>query len=271
MPGDVLLAIDVGNSRVKYGTFDARARPGAGALPACAAVVSLSHDEALAEAPCHRVAPGCRVVRALLAGVNPPAMTALQERWPRGHWPMPVVVDAAAMRHMPCRVAADQVGIDRLLSAFAANRLRPPGRCAIVVGAGTATTIDLVSAEGVFEGGAIMPGLELGARSLHHFTALLPLIDVHDLRAGSHIPPGKTTGDAMAAGLLWGHVGAIRELASRLLEAGGGRGELLVTGGAGRLLADCLGPPARHEPHLVLRGLALAGWPADRAPDENVP
>ena len=57
----------------------------------------------------------------------------------------------------------DMVGVDRLLDALAANRLRTPGRPAVVVDVGSAITVDLVDADGAFLGGAILP--EHGWRS----------------------------------------------------------------------------------------------------------
>ena len=59
----------------------------------------------------------------------------------------------------------DMVGVDRLLDALATNRLRPPGRPAIVIDVGTAITVDLLSAEGFFMGGSILPGIAMSARA----------------------------------------------------------------------------------------------------------
>ena len=74
----------------------------------------------------------------------------------------------------------ERVGIDRLLSAVAVNRLRQPGRPAIVVDLGTACTVDLISVDGVFEGGAILPGTTLSASALHSGTATLPQLAIEN-------------------------------------------------------------------------------------------
>jgi type III pantothenate kinase len=103
------------------------------------------------------------------------------------------------------------VGIDRLLDAVAANRLRHPAAPAVVVDVGTAITVDLVAADGSFQGGAILPGIAMSARALHAFTDLLPLVDVREL--SSPPPPlGTSTVAALQSGLFWGAVGAIRQL-----------------------------------------------------------
>ncbi len=147
------------------------------------------------------------------------------------------------------------VGVDRLLDALAANALRGPGRPAVVVDVGTAITVDLLSAEGAFLGGAILPGIAMSARALHEFTDLLPLVDVSELAAPPP-PLGEETVAAMRAGLFWGAVGAVRQLIDQL--AGDTRPQVILTGGAGPAVAELLGPSAQLVPHLTLAGIALA-------------
>ena len=74
----------------------------------------------------------------------------------------------------------------------------------MIVDVGTAITVDLVSADGAFLGGAILPGIQMSARALHEFTDLLPLVDVSDLTAP---PPalGTATDAGHAVGAVLGH------------------------------------------------------------------
>ncbi len=109
----------------------------------------------------------------------------------------------------------DKVGIDRLANALAADRLRSAGSAAIVVDLGSAITVDVVSADGAFLGGAIMPGIAMSARALHEFTDLLPLEPMSEL-AQPPAPLGKTTSACLQAGLYWGAIGGVRELIARL-------------------------------------------------------
>jgi type III pantothenate kinase len=138
----------------------------------------------------------------------------------------------------------------------AANVLRPQGAAVVIVDAGTATTVDLLSAEGAFEGGSILPGIELGARALHQYTALLPLIDVPALLAESVAPLGRNTREALGSGLWFGQIGAIRELIYLFERSVEGPIQIYVTGGNGSRLAPALRSDARFEPDLALRGLA---------------
>ena len=86
------------------------------------------------------------------------------------------------------------------------------GRPAIIVDSGTATTVDAVDADGVFLGGAILPGFGLLARSLQRYTALLPLITLEELGTGPPPAVGRDTTAAIKSGLFFGQLGAVREL-----------------------------------------------------------
>jgi type III pantothenate kinase len=178
--------------------------------------------------------------------------------WSQSNWPQPKLVDLAA--ELPLRTNVDipdHVGVDRLLDAVAANLLRSPDQPAIIIDSGTATTVNAVSAGGVFEGGAILPGLALQARSLHEYTALLPLVDVQSLAANPVGAVGRNTHGAIKSGIWFGQVGAIRELTARFANSFGRPPLLLVTGGMGRWLTPALGEEFRFEPDLALRGLAF--------------
>ena len=82
----------------------------------------------------------------------------------------------------------------------------------IVVDSGTATTVNFISKDGIFRGGAILPGLEMSAKALHHYTAVLPVVPVQELGGELPVAPGRNTREAIRNGLFWGQVGAIREL-----------------------------------------------------------
>jgi type III pantothenate kinase len=148
----------------------------------------------------------------------------------------------------------DRVGVDRLLDAVAANVLRRPNRPAVVVDVGTAITVDLVDAEGVFRGGAILPGIGMSARAMHEFTDLLPRFELRDL--GTPPPPiGTSTEQAIHSGLFWMAVGAIRELAGRMVDDPTTAPDIFISGGAGVAVADLLGDATQYVPHLTLSGI----------------
>ncbi len=151
----------------------------------------------------------------------------------------------------------ERVGVDRLVSTVAVNRQRALNRPAIIVDAGTAITVDVVDQQGVFQGGAILPGLRTAARSLALATDALPTTD--PLENGQ--PPaviGKCTEEAIRSGVVWGTVGAVKELVALMRDQLQGEAQIFCTGGQGRFLAQLLGSGVQFEPHLVLEGAAIA-------------
>lgn len=159
------------------------------------------------------------------------------------HVPMPVVVDHP-----------DRLGIDRLLSAFAASRRAPMP--AVVIDAGSAVTVDWVSASGEFCGGAILPGLGLQSRSLSTETEALPQLQWDDPRPFR--VPARNTADAIRAGILVGLSAAIDELIDRYeanAEAASNPPCVFLTGGDASTISSHLRHNHQVVPNLVCRGL----------------
>ena len=175
-------------------------------------------------------------------------------------WPEPVVIDNPFV--LPLTLSVDSprtVGVDRLFNAIAANVIRPAGKAMIIVDSGTATTVDVVSSEGVFEGGAILPGFQLCSRALHQYTALLPQIANAELAVSTPVALGKNTRDALRSGLFWGQIGAVKELLRHLHQELPDGTLTIMTGGAGRLLVPQFPSDVLHEPFLTLQVLVIVG------------
>jgi type III pantothenate kinase len=255
-----LVAVDIGNSRIKLGEFQ---HPASAPLPLPSRSIGLSLDWTDQDLRVF-LPPAPLTCRWAISSVNRPA-TARLLQWLADAG----VQDVHLMAHgdMPLAIEVlrpELVGMDRLANAVATNRLRAPQHSAIVISMGSAIAVDLVSAAGAFSGGAILPGMAMAARALHEFTDLLPLVEVQE-------PPtslGKSTEEAIRAGVYWGAVGAVRELVLRLAERHAPV-EILLTGGAAPDFAAVLSkeedPPLRFVPHLTLSGIAIAAMRAPRA------
>ena len=251
-----LIAVDIGNARMKLASFHRRQSEH---VPEPTSLLAL-HG---ALPPWGRLQPwldelGHGQLHWFIGSVNRPAATKLLD-WLRTNRPAdPATMLAAGDLPLEVRLERpDMVGIDRLLDALAAKHLRQTDRPAVVVDIGSAITIDLIDADGAFLGGSILPGIEMSARALHEYTDLLPKIDMVELNTP---PPalGTSTTPAMRSGLFWGTVGAVRQLTEKLAAEAGGDAEVFLTGGAGEILAQLLGTHARHVPQLTLIGIALA-------------
>jgi type III pantothenate kinase len=252
-----VLCVDVGNSRTKFGLFPSAA-PDRGTLPECSANFAIPHGQIVDWQPVReRLALGnSDVARGLISGSHPEGIASLVAGWPTD-WPRPLVVNEIARIPQAIRPAAPRnAGMDRILKAVACNVIRPANHPALVIDTGTATCVDAISADGAFEGGAILPGFELCARALHQYTALLPYISVDELLDESHEPLGQGTREALRSGLVWGQVGAIKELTDRLSGRWTAEPFLLLTGGGAPLLTAHL-PRAVWKPLLSLQGLAV--------------
>jgi len=251
-----LLTVDVGNSRIKFGRFDS-SKTSTGRMPACLNFAAVDIDAAIGWDEIRGWFDDGESVSGIVAGANPQGVDKVFESWPAGGWSRPLLIDNPTDFPLDVHLKSpEHVGIDRLLNAVAANVVRPAGRPAIIVDTGTATTVDYVSADGAFEGGAILPGIEMSARALHHYTALLPFISIEELAEESDRPLGKTTREALRSGLFWGQLGAVRELIGRWSQLSDVDAFLLLTGGGAGLLAQHL-PEGHWDPHLSLEGLAL--------------
>lgn len=144
------------------------------------------------------------------------------------------------------------VGVDRLLAAGAAFRL--VGGSVIVVDAGTALTVDLVSAAGCFLGGTISPGLKAMAQALASDTSLLPEVRLEAPASAV----GRDTPECIRAGVVFGAAGAVDRVVEELIDNAEGAPRVLLTGGDARFLSPYLRTQHDFEPDLVLRGLAFA-------------
>ncbi len=255
-----ILAIDIGNTRAKFGVFQANQNHSVVPLNIVARV--LEQTPSLADAlTVWWLAQHLPPMQAVVAGSDPETRDRLISAWPLAECQPAVVVSC---HQIPIKVDVDvpeKVGIDRLLNVFAAGRLSTADRAVIVVDSGTATTVDLMTADQTFRGGSILPGLRLSAYAMHDYTARLPLIDVDDELSELPDVPGRNTEDAMRAGLLIGQLGAVRELVERLTAATVHQfGEtaapaIVVTGGGGRQLVHHLAG-ATFIDSLALHGLA---------------
>jgi type III pantothenate kinase len=147
------------------------------------------------------------------------------------------------------------IGADRLANAAAVASLY--GWPAIVVDFGTAATFDVVSEEGSYIGGAIAPGLEAMTNYLYQRTALLPRLSLRE----PHRAVGKSTGEAMRSGAIFGYRGLVRGILTRIKAEQFSRKKVAIvaTGGYARLIASQVPEIAVIHPHLTLEGLRIVG------------
>lgn len=251
----MIVVFDVGNTETTIGVFDgeelrahwrvvtdvARTSDEFGLL-----LRGLLHARALGPGDLH----GCAI-----GSVVPPINAPLAEACETWLGVTPVMIDATSA--LPIELRVDEpltVGADRLINTLASSRLH--GCDTIVVDLGTATTYDCITAEGVFLGGVIAPGLRTSADTLVRRTSKLP--------ATALTPPerviGTRTEDCIRSGVVLGAADAIDGLVRRIkAEWPNGRTpRVIATGGLGELMAPLCREVDCVEPFLTLHGLRLA-------------
>ncbi|GAV19280.1 type III pantothenate kinase [Mariprofundus micogutta] len=145
-----------------------------------------------------------------------------------------------------------EVGADRIVNAVAAREQF--GAPVIVLDCGTATTFDIVSPDGHYAGGLILPGIEVSLAALCKRAAKLPEVSVK--RSDSLI--ARDTASSMQAGVYWGAVDSYAGIIKRLQQqAGYEHAPVVATGGMISLLLQDLPEIGHHKPHLTLSGLFL--------------
>lgn len=240
----MILLIDAGNTRVKWGLFGDGTWQGEGALEH-ARVGELG---AIAQG---RTGIG-RVFGSNVAGADIADAIA---RSLHGHAPAPEWLRSSAAC-CGVRNAYDhpaQLGTDRWAALIGARALHPAA--CLVINAGTATTIDVLDADGLFRGGVILPGEHLMRRSLARDTAQLPFAD------GRFVAAPHNTADAIASGCRIAQAGAVERMFRQIASAP--QALCLLSGGSAHALAEVLDIPIRRVDNLVLKGLAVAATQPD--------
>lgn len=247
-PVTELVAVSVGNTRTRVGVFRDR---------------ELHHSESVLNADPDAVAAaiiaapaGNTSVPIVLASVNNPVANVVVDKV-RETLGRADVYRFGQDLTIPIQNALTDdstVGQDRLLNALGAFT-RAKQAC-IVIDAGTAMTVDFIDGQGVFQGGAIAPGLNLMLRALHEHTAALPSMKFERLPEGQIF--GKDTREAMALGAQAAAAGMVRVLAERYSEFFGAYPQIIATGGDARTLFEGDDLVEHIVPDLTLIGIEVA-------------
>jgi type III pantothenate kinase len=251
----MLLAIDVGNTNIVLGVFDAATLVQSWRLQTLrertADELGLIVDGLFSHSRIERVQ-----VRGIILGSVVPPLTGTIKSMAERYFGVPALtIEPGVETGMPILYEnPSEVGADRIVNGIAAyEKFGGERRPLIVLDFGTATTLDAISAKGEYLGGAICPGVQISADALFQRAAKLPRIDV---RKPARLV-GRTTVGAMESGLFWGYVGLVEGLVKRMSDELGGNAICIATGG----LASIIAPETRliqHvDPDLTLHGLRI--------------
>lgn len=247
----MILAIDMGNSNIKIGCvgngvcFEER-------LLTDINKTSMEYAILIMDLLVIKQVRPEEIEGAILSSVVPPLTAVLMSAVRKVTGRTPLLVSSKMDMGIGIRMDhPESVGADILVGHVAAvNQVGTP---VIVVNMGTATTITVTDRDGIYQGGAILPGVKISLDTLSSRTAQLPAISLESPKSSI----GKNTIDSMRAGILYGNAGAVDGIVSRIEAELGYSCHVVGTGGMARFVL----PLCRHEnqiiPDLLMDGLYL--------------
>jgi type III pantothenate kinase len=242
----MILAVDIGNTNINIGSFQGKK------LISHFCVDNKSLINQKAAFPLNSSLLN-QTKNILIASVNPKMEPLLYKHLGKEHKKKLLKIGREIKLNMPVLVDNPQkVGIDRLLNTLAAYRRTKTST--IVIDFGTAITIDIVSKNGEFLGGLILPGIRTSAYALNKQTALLPEVVIK--RTKNII--GKNAEDAIKAGIYFGTVGSIIHIIREIRKVHGDMQKIIATGGDAKTFKKDISEIDKVIPHLTLEGIRIA-------------
>jgi type III pantothenate kinase len=247
----MLLAIDVGNTNTKFAVHDGGAWRGQWRASTDSSRTADEYAPWLSQIMALGGLSFADISACIVSTVVPQALFNLRNLSRRYIGAEPLVVgEPGVALGIDVRIdKPSEAGADRLVNAVGAYV--EYGGPAIVIDSGTATTFDIVGADGAFEGGIIMPGINLSLQALHDAAARLPRVEIRD--PGRVI--GKDTVSAMQSGIYWGSIDMIEGLCQRIRAEYGGAMITIATGGVASIFEGAFPSIDHFDQDLTSRGL----------------
>ena len=143
----------------------------------------------------------------------------------------------------------NQLGSDRIANAIGAYNLYKKN--CLIIDFGTATTFDIVTNPGIYEGGVIAPGVKLSILNLNRYTASLPVFSLKiNLKAY-----GKNTKDALNAGFLWGYQGLVNNIVKKIKNSFNCNFKIILTGGYSKTFSKFINNNSTIDPNITIKGI----------------
>ncbi len=248
----MLLVVDAGNTNVVFAVNDGQAWRGTWRIRTDAQRTSDEYAVWLLTLLQHTGLKASDVSGAVIGTVVPAALYHLRRLIREWFEVEPLIARSTLDWGFEIKVDNPaEVGADRLLNVLAAHRhyVGP----LMVLDFGTATTFDVVDADGAYIGGVIAPGINLSIEALHTAAARLPRIGIGRPQAVI----GRSTVPAMQSGLYWGYIGMIEGLVTRIRAEYEHPMKVIATGGLAPLFAEGTTIIEQIDSDLTLDGLRL--------------
>ena len=248
----MLLTVDIGNTNVTLGAFDNNKLTVTWRMETNTRRMADEYAATLLDLINHEGLKTSDFKEVSLLSVVPGLQPIFEDLFKRYFKINPLIIGPGVKTKVRIRFDnPKEVGADRIAHTAAAYNLY--GGPVIVVDMGTATVFDTVSKEGDFLGGAVAPGIIIAAEALFTRTAQLYRVPI---QAPKHAI-GSSTTEAMQSGIVYGYVGLVESIVTRIQNELGGKVKVVATGGNSGLIAGQTKIIDVVNPDLVLYGLKL--------------
>ena len=247
----MLLAFDIGNTNIVAALYDGNRQTGLWRFASDTGLSETAYQALLADS----LGDAAKTVDGVIIASVVPKLTPLVQSAAQCLFSCTAMVVGSADLDLGIQVnidQPDQAGADRLVNAVGAKASH--SLPAIILDFGTATTLDLIAADGAYEGGIIAPGVNLSVEALERAAAQLPRLEVRPWADDLPIL-GKNTVSAMESGVFWGYVSMIDGLLTRLRGQYGKSLPAIATGGLASLFAVHVSGITMVDPDLTVKGL----------------
>ncbi len=242
----MLLAIDIGNSSIKFGVFDNEKLVSRFTIPTIRTLNSDEINSQISDKINHKISA------IVISSVVTELRETFQNFGEKFFNISPFFVDntfdfGLEIKYFP----PENLGVDRIIAAFAA--VEKYGKPCIVCDFGTATNIEVVNSKGVYLGGTIVAGINLLADALHKRTSKLPLVEL----AKPEKVIGNSTISCIQSGVFYGYVGLTEGIINKIIDELGEIPKVVATGGYAKLIAENTEIIEIIDENLMLEGLRL--------------
>ncbi len=239
----MLLAVDIGNSAIKFGVVDGQRLTTKFSIPTNNDLHSTQLSEKVGNLPITNA-----LVCSVVPGVNEQVDDLLREAFDIDVRFVTTEMNLGLdIRYEPLATA----GTDRLVNAFSA--VEKYGAPVIACSFGTATTIDVVDTNRVLLGGLIAPGMKTMAKALHLNTAQLPEIEID----APNSVINHTTETSIQAGVFYSQIGLVESSIARIKKEIGDNPKVIATGGFASMIAEKTDVIDAVDENLLLDGLRI--------------
>jgi type III pantothenate kinase len=247
----MILTIDVGNTNITCGVFDADEIVASFRITTKMPRTSDEYGMMLSNLIEQNDLHPADIKDAIICSVVPNVMHSLQGGLVKYFNITPIIVEAGIETGIRIVTSnPQQIGADRIADAVGAYEIY--GGPVLVIDFGTATTYDFIDETGAFQGGITAPGIRISARALWEDAAKLPEIEI---KKPEKIL-GKDTITSMQAGLVYGQIGQTEYIINKVKkEVGLKELRTVVTGGLGRIIATETDAVDVYDPNLTLKGI----------------